>query len=953
MAELDPLQAHEKGVFLFGDFAFDTRTRNLSLRGKQLPLGGRAADILQVLLEMAGQTVPRAMIVDKVWGAPNITDSALRFQINVLRKHLSPEADARPFIRNVSRVGYVFTEKVDFLPETGAIASRYSIKDDALDQANRTRPKTLIGRQHDLEATVNAAHHHRFVTILAPGGFGKTTLALAVLETLRLEATVFWIDASTVRQNADIWASLAAQLPVSGTLQAPVDLVREVLRSSRGFVFFDCVDRCTDVLSAFDQDELCDLENLTVITTSRQPVNVRDEHIVRLDALTVPPPGLALKADDIVAYSALALFFDRGAAHLHGLVPNEKLLASVAEICRRLDGIPLAIEIACAHLSIFGVHDLDALLRENFEMMDLMPTDWPERHRTLSKMIGWSFDLLTGSQRRVLLEMSVFLGAASVEACLRVISSEDLPERDVIQAIAVLVGKNLIVKEDRDGKASFRLLDTTRAFCIDQMIKAGEWHQVQAKLGEFFIQEIQGQGLLEGDKEKAVNWFGSACPNLTNLSACLDWQFEMAESPALAVRLAAEAAPLYMQLSLLRDCETVAARALTYQGRVEQSEALWAALNAFYGAALLATNGPVDASKAAMEVAIQKTQDSRLSPTAILAYSGLYWLHIYRSEPDLADVCAETLRPSSKSDLQDDDDLIADNYNAMALQMRGNQLRAERELEDVVKRQALISLGRFMRIGTDPGLLSRVFLIKAQWLRGKVTTALDHYEAIRGPLEEPEHGLYHCWALNEVIIPLYCSLRDYDRARHACETLRKAVHQQSMTIRDVSSEAALHAINALSGNPNYPALTALRDKMDRNKFRMLIPWIDGIRAQMLGELGRNNEALDVIDQSISFCRTSNSRWWMPELYSIRCSLLWHDQSPEGQTSAAIAFQESHDCAEELGASALAIRNVLRVLERKASDRLNTVAIEAGRRLLASYPDDGDPMAEMVRNQVWS
>lgn len=279
---------------------------------------------------------------------------------------------------------------------------------------------------------------------------------------------------------------------------------------------------------------------------------------------------------------------------------------------------------------------------------------------------------------------------------------------------------------------------------------------------------------------------------------------------------------------------------------------MWAALNAFYGAALLATNGPVDASKAAMEVAIQKTQDARLSPTAILAYSGLYWLHIYRSEPDLADVCAERLRPSSKSDLQDDDDLIADNYNAMALQMRGDQLRAERELEDVVKRQALISLGRFMRIGTDPGLLSRVFLIKAQWLRGKVTTALDHYEAIRAPLEEPEHGLYHCWALNEVLIPLYCSLRDYDRARHACETLRKAVHQQSMTIREVSSEAALHAVNALSGNPNYPALTALRDKMDRNKFRMLIPWIDGIRAQMLGELGRDSEALHVIDQSISF-----------------------------------------------------------------------------------------------------
>lgn len=122
-----------------------------------MPLGGRAADILQVLLEMAGQTVPRALIVDRVWGVPNITDSALRFQINVLRNHLSPEADARPFIRNVSRVGYVFTEKVEFLPEKGPIASRNSIKDDALEQANRTRPKTLIGRQHDLEATVNAA----------------------------------------------------------------------------------------------------------------------------------------------------------------------------------------------------------------------------------------------------------------------------------------------------------------------------------------------------------------------------------------------------------------------------------------------------------------------------------------------------------------------------------------------------------------------------------------------------------------------------------------------------------------------------------------------------------------------------------------------------------------------------------------------------------------------------
>lgn len=930
-----------EGVYTFGDFRLETRSRRLSRGNQTVPIGDRALDILLLLIRTPGETVKRADIVAEVWGASQISDGALRFQINELRSAL--KSNGARLIGTVARTGYYFSGTVSFRSEPRFVESAIESPRQSAERRKRFETGAIVGRDDTIRETIDSLGSNVSLTITGPGGIGKTTVAKCAARALLAEGRPdpIWLDLSNGSEDEDIWPALARELGVGAGAQNLAEAALSALPRNTPLLVLDCCEHVIDRVGRFIRDIRSMGLATPILATSRETLRIRDERVIRLAPLGLPGANEHLDFASAGAYGALELFIRRARDMAGEYTLAETDVDAIRNIVRRLDGIPLAIELAVAHLSSFSPQDLDRLLQKDFDLVGLLPRDTPDRHQTLRNMIDWSYDRLEARDKTVLDQLSIFVGGADLDACLHVISGEGVSQNGLIEALARLVEKSLVIRECASGRTLYRLLDTTRAHCLAKLRSRGEEDRVLSRLTRYLAAAIRDQTSVEGHKQTVDRWFGPACPNLANLRLAKAWAFGAGGDPALAVELAQYAAPLLMQLSLLSECESMARDALTDREKVDAPFEVWQALSAFLGAATLATKGPTDDAKAALEAGSSRAATPSSARIAALAASGLYWLWMYRGEPLRALGCAEALRPQGDADLGEDDDLVADNYAAMAHQAMGRTAAAERELRDVVDRQARVSLGRFMRIGSDPGLMSQIFLMKTLWLQGRFRSAIDLYEHIRPGLRAPEHGLYRAWALNEALVPLYCAMGDYDAARAVIEELAASAQGQSMQIRCVAGLAAEAALETKVSGRVRSDLPRLLGTLRRNHFHLLLPWLEGVHAEALLAEGDLDACRAILKDAISFCEANQNGWWLPELSSLMGQL---ETRSANDAMAAAWFEKSHCLSTSQGSLALAIRNLHRVkIWSDAPLALRKKADEWGHWLSEHYPDDGDPM----------
>lgn len=369
------------------------------------------------------------------------------------------------------RVGWTRSTTVlkDRIRAIRPIAARDS---GAADLAPRGLPvelTTFVGRDDEVTAVQNAVRGGRLVTLSGVGGVGKTRLAVRAVAGLAdsfLDG-VHMVELAALREGRLLAQTVVDGIGLSdlGESTDPLLALRNHLRDQDLLVILDNCEHLREEVAAIAATLLRDVPRLRVLATSRQPLGIPGEHVVVVPPLPVPESPDA----DAVAEPSVALFKDRAEAVVPGFVTTESNRADVVALCQQLDGIPLAIELAAARLRVLSVRDLRVRLEGRLCWLADQGRTTEERHRTLEATLGWSYDLCSDAERLLWARSAVFVGSFDLESVTSVCADHPLDESTVLDLVAALVDKSVLLREEDDGQVRFRMLETLRQFGLSRL----------------------------------------------------------------------------------------------------------------------------------------------------------------------------------------------------------------------------------------------------------------------------------------------------------------------------------------------------------------------------------------------------------------------------------------------------------------------------------------------------
>lgn len=421
-------------------------------------MGARAFDLLLLLVQQAGVVVNSRELMRAVWPNINVEEANLRVQMGLLRKALSQCGDSRRMIETIPLRGYCFVLPVRHHPSNLETPSSKLPADSALP----TLLNPTIGREDTIEIVHTALDEHRLVTITGPGGIGKTTVAIATAKRYAVgyKGEIAFVELSRVVDGAQAAQRIADALGIDARSDALAALC-ELLRVRELLLILDTCEHLVEPIANLAEFLLTNCDNVKLLVTSREALRATGEWTYRLPSLTFPAIGEEINSENVATFTAINLFVERARSTTRFDVESADLLI-LAEICRRLDGIPLALEFAAARVADLGLARIAAHLDDRFSILTRGRRTALPRHRTLSATIDWSFSLLSDNEQRMLRLIATFCGAFTGERAIESGGSAGC-ERPR-EALSGLYEKSLLTIDLRNGVPLYRLLDTTKAY---------------------------------------------------------------------------------------------------------------------------------------------------------------------------------------------------------------------------------------------------------------------------------------------------------------------------------------------------------------------------------------------------------------------------------------------------------------------------------------------------------
>ena len=467
--------------FRFGRFEIHPEQRQLLIDGSPVKLGARAFDVLLALVERRDRTVSKNELLDVVWPGLFVEENNLEVQVVALRKVLGYVA-----IATVPGRGYQFT-----LPATGAQFKRSTNSTSGFQESRRTNlPKQapqLIGREVELDALRALLQESPIVTVTGPPGIGKSRLAQAVAigEVTKPQSDVWWVELAPISDATHVASAVAVVigLNIQGASD-PLPLIVDALRDRAMLIVLDNAEHLLQGVSALCTSLRREAPNARLLITSQEPLKIDGESVFRAEALSLPT------GDDPVQISesaAVMLFVCRAKAVQRRFELSTENQKSIAEVCRRLDGIPLAIELAAARVPLLGVEGLREKLDQRLHVLTAGKRELPKRHQTLRAALEWSHQLLSAHEQAIFRRLGVFAGGFTLAAAQDVASGDpEIDQWDVLEHLGALVDKSLVVAEG-DSLPRYRMLETTRLFALERLIESAEAEDVRRRHRDHFL----------------------------------------------------------------------------------------------------------------------------------------------------------------------------------------------------------------------------------------------------------------------------------------------------------------------------------------------------------------------------------------------------------------------------------------------------------------------------------
>ena len=888
-------------VLSFGPFALFPAQQLLLEEGAPVRLGSRAFDILTALAESAGTLVSKDDLITRVWPSTFVDENTLRVHIAGLRRALGDGQPGRRYLANVPGRGYRFV-----VPVETSEPERRSDPIPAPPARTHNLPVSrsrVVGRAEVIDLLLDRLPRQRFVTLVGAGGIGKTTVALAAAEALLpvYADGIRLVDLAPVNNAHAVPQALADTLGLTLHSEDAIPPLTAFLRDKQMLVVLDSCEHVLPTAASLVEHLLAGAPGIHILATSREPLRAEGERVHRLSPLETPPHSASLTAADALAFPSVHLFVERAAAILDNFELNDADAPIVADICRKLGGIALAIELAAARVDAFGIRQLSVLLDDRFRILKQGKRTAQPRHRSLTATLDWSYEFLPEAECAILRRLSVFAGTFTLESATAV-AGDDNP--DVMEGVANLVAKSLISADVGEAVVQYRLLDTTRAYAMQKLIESGEAEEYARRHARHHFDWFKRAEAEWATLSYGMKWLNDNGRRVDDVRNALNWAFSPDGDPAFGVALSITSMRLWLELALVHECRAHVERAL-------------AAL------ALLPNRSKHD------ELKLRLTRGLLLPQTTPV---------LSRDEGSFAETLALA------EELEDPDAQLETLYQWSVHCLYVGNFR-----ETLVLAQRHYALADSSGLG-HMGMMGKLMAGIALYHLGDPAGALGYIEPI---INQPEPTVRLLSGMKLMAFHIYANLlwvRGWPDQAVSCTGQAVAVvlatkvwmmivnilesaacpipllvgdladaERSIAMLLEYSAKPGLSTFNAMGRCFQGRLLLAQGNLAGLSILRSALDWLGetgiglryaislGALAEGLAGAGRLAEARTAIDEALERAESSEERGCMPELLRIKGEILRLDGSADADRTAENCFQQAMDLAHRQGALSWELR----------------------------------------------
>jgi predicted ATPase len=853
----------------FGEFELAPVARALWRRGEQVKLGSRALDILIALASRPGQILSKDDLTKLVWRGALVDGTALRVGISAVRKALGSGGDR--YIATVPGRGYCFVLDVE------TTAAKPTPEPSHFE---RLKPQRLpaqiarvIGRDEVIVALAAEATRRRLLSLVGTGGIGKTTVAVAVADRLRaaFDAVAF-VDLSLIENGTQMSAAAAAALGLNLRLQEdPVDEIAVAVEDRRVLIVFDTCEHLVDAAAAFVEALLSSAPGVTILATTRERLRAAGEWVHQLSPLDAPPESPTLSAEEVRRYPAVEMFEERAAFALGGYQISDTDAPYVAEICRRLDGIALAIELAAGRLAGLGVQGLANSLEDCFSILAHGRRRAVPRHQTLRATLDWSYRLLSPEDQAALRCLSVFNGSFTLEDAAFVLGPV-LDFGEANERLTSLVDKSFVAAKPEDRRFRYRLLDTTRAYGQEKLDESSDANSQRRRHAER-VRVIFHRAKAECDQRATVDWLKAYGGELGNLRAALDWAFSTDGDGAVGVAITTDAAPIWFHLSLLDEVLSRVERAIAWlKDQPAPDRRLMMQLYAISGWPQMRAIKSIPSGAAAWREALALAVELDDVDYQLRAIWALSVDRANKGEAAEALGFADRFVAVAQRAADPQDRIIGQRMRGRYLHYLGDFAGSRREIEQMLECYVPPpQRSHVIRFQYDQRLIAQVTLVRSLWLQGFADQALVMVEQmIAGGL-----ALEHTLTLAQILSDAACFIAlwagDLPLAARYTMMLREYTTLLALDVWRTYADAFEGELLIRQEMAPHGVLLLQRSirSLEAAGFVLYNSAFEGVLAEGLIACKRCEEGDEIVSNALARCQSSGAAWCVPELMRVR------------------------------------------------------------------------------------
>ena len=859
-------------VFHFGPFRLFPKRQQLLLGDQPIKLGGRCFELLHLLVQRSGQLVRKDELIAAAWPDVYVHYSNLKVNMSSLRRSLGDVQTAPVYIATIAGHGYRFVAPVRIDVSGPADAD---VAERSQEMSRLPVQRDIVGREAEVASVLADLRNQHHVTLVGAGGIGKTTIAIAVARALEPHYPdgVCFIDLSVIDDPSLVPVALAAALGLRGNPGDTPGAILDYVRQRRMLVVLDNCEHVLPAATLFARGLAADNGMAKLLATSREPLETSAEHIVWIDPLACPSVVDAATAAQALRFPAVELFVRR-ASEWTGYEFADPDCAAIVQICRALDGLPLAIELVAAKMEHYAPHELLAMLDEHVGFQNPHAGSPPPRHETLLATIDWSFRLLSPNEATIFRLTSVFADAFELDDIGVIAAVAGLKPVQVAAGLGGLVTKSLVTAQVSGAGLSYRLLDSTRRYA------AARRQESPMDIPALGLHARRVLALLRRSEEEcewreAHDWLSGYRGRLADLRAALSWAFGPGHETALGIELTAAAIPLWSELSLLSESQQWVAHALGVADTVPCDDLLKAKLacsrawGLFYARKL--GNENEDAWRAAISYALSADNaDYQMRALLGLSYYLLQIGRIDEAVDRLEEICALRRVHRDWSGAPDVDRALAwAKAHLGELTSSWKVLSGQAKVYSQPDKRT-----RMAELDVDRYISTRFYFPIVAWLTGHVEEAVRAADEAVVASANAGHLVSQANALALGALPVALYNDDLAALETYTGQLQSILRREHIARWVPAHKFFAAVVRDLNGDRK--AVLEMRDavtELIECRYLMRIGMYLAHLADVLSRRGKTAEAEQFIRMALRHQEQQRERWCRPEIQRIQAALL--------------------------------------------------------------------------------